>query len=326
MRCCRAVDAPLPPEVAPPGNAPPQPAHRARKSALGFYLLLFLLLLPGTLAQQRSAWAGLVWTELFVFLLPPLVLVAGSNLRALPFLRLRPAPPRLLVLGAVAGAAGTLLAAALQVTLQRVLPERWFQTFDLTHLFLGPGWKRYAMAVAATLLAPVCEEVAFRGYLLRALGARLRPWGAILAVAVLFGAVHLDPVRFIGLVALGALWGWLALRAGSIWPAIAAHAANNAVAAWSLVGEGPPDGAAEALPPFAVVAAVTSSLGIAVLAPTLVAYRRATAAPPPDDDAHAPRDPADPTAHFRWARVPAPLVAALAAGVLGLAAIALLPE
>jgi len=330
MPCCRAVDAPLPPLTAPPGSSagPDAPAGPApgRKSAVAFYLLVMLLVLPGSLAQRASSWAGLLWTELFAFLLPAAIVAAGSNLRPARYLRIRPVPRRLLVLGGVAGAAGTLLAAAIQVTLQRLLPAGWFDTFDLSHLFMGPDWERYALAALAVSVAPFCEEATFRGFLLTTLGARLRPAAAVLTTAVLFAAAHLDPVRFLGLVGLGALWGWLTLRAGSIWPAVAAHAANNAVAAWGLLSSGPVEGA-EAMPPFAVVALLTSGLGTAVLVPVLVAYRRATN-PPPAEDPLEPMDgaDADPRRRFRWRRVPGAFRWAMAAGALSLAAIALLGD
>ena len=291
---------------------------------MAFYLMVMLLVLPGSLAQRASSWAGLLWTEVFAFLLPAVLVTVGSNLRPARYLRIRPVPRRLLVLGGMAGAAGTLLAAALQVTLQRLLPAGWFDTFDLSHLFMGPDWERYALAALAVSIAPFCEEAAFRGFLLTTLGTRVRPAAAVITTAVLFAAVHLDPVRFLGLVGLGALWGWLTLRAGSIWPAVAAHAANNAVAAWGLLSSGPVEGA-EAMPSFAVVALLTSSLGLAVLVPVLAAYRRATT-PPAAGDPLEPAEAAEGSRRFRWGRVPAVLRWAVAAGALSLAAIALLGD
>ena len=105
MPSCAGVDASTPTASSRPSR-PPAPEERAR--VLRGLLALFL---PGLLAQTLHVFAGLVWSELFVFLLPALVLTTGSNLRARPYLgcALRPAP---VVLGALAGGAGTLLAMA----------------------------------------------------------------------------------------------------------------------------------------------------------------------------------------------------------------------
>ena len=53
--------------------------------------------------------------------------------------------------------------------------------------------------------------------------------------AVRFAVLHGDPVGMIARVELGALFGLLVLWTGSLWPAIAAHAANNLIGAALLV-------------------------------------------------------------------------------------------
>lgn len=321
MPCCPAVDS-TPPPVAP--SYPPTGVRPAeRKSALAFYALLVILLLPGILAQQLSSWAGLLWTELFGFLLPALVLARGSNLRTARYLKLHRVRPALILLGVTAGAAGTLLALALQATLQRLLPESWFSTFDLSRLFLGEDWKRYLLAVVTTFVAPFCEETAFRGYLLTTLCGRLTSRQALWATAVLFALVHLDPVRFLGLLALGALWSWLTLRAGSIWPAVAAHVANNALAAWDLLTTNT-SSPAQSSPSFATVVASSTALGLAVLVPVLIAFDRATKNQPSPPDPLEGEDPSDLSRHFRWQLVPTPMKLFVALGAASLALIGLL--
>ncbi len=300
-----------------PETSPSAPAQVPHKSALAFSGAVLLLLLPGLLAQQAHPVLGLAWTEIFVFLVPAWIAAAGSNLRVASYLRLGPASPAAVALGALIGAAGYLLAVALMVATQRLLPREWVHAFDLGRLFEGPVWERVALSAEAALLAPVCEEAAFRGYVQTTLALRRHTAAAIAAAAVLFAVMHLDPVRFPALVVLGVTFGWLAWRAGSIWPAVAAHAANNAVAAGLVLGVGSPP---REPPPWADVVAPLA-LGASALGLLLAAYRAATPHPPPAASAVAPREPSSAPAEFSAARVPPRLTVAAIFGLVLLGAI-----
>lgn len=88
-----------------------------------------------------------------------------------------------------------------------------------------PGF--WMVVVGAVVAAPLAEEILFRGYLQQALAATLRPVWAIAIAAAVFGAVHTLPYALpVGL--LGAFFGALAWRCGSLWPAVLAHALHNA--------------------------------------------------------------------------------------------------
>jgi membrane protease YdiL (CAAX protease family) len=92
----------------------------------------------------------------------------------------------------------------------------------------GPGW--FGIALLAVLVAPVAEEVAFRGLLYPAIRRRLRPAGAIAVTAVLFGLVHFEaPAVWAPLAILGAFLAYLVEATGSVVPAVAAHMAFNAL-------------------------------------------------------------------------------------------------
>jgi hypothetical protein len=295
----------------------PAPPPVPRKSALAFFAVLLALFLPGMLAQATLLPAGLAWTEVFAFLLPALVATAGSNLRVGPYLKLgrpRVAP---VLLGVAVGAAAYLFAGATMALAQRLLPARWVELFDPAHLFAGPAWERILLSATAVLLAPVCEEIAFRGYLQTTLALRRGPAAAIGGASFLFAAMHLDPVRFPALLALGAVFGWLAWRAGSVWPAVAAHAANNGITAGFVLALGVPEAEPAPLPDIAL----SLALGATALALLLRAYRAATPSPPPPEVAIALRDPADRSTAFSPARVPPALTATALAGVALLAAL-----
>ncbi len=109
--------------------------------------------------------------------------------------------------------------------------------------------------VSALVLAPVLEEVVFRGVIQRSiqdlLGHRVwRVWGSIVLTSVLFGVIHIGAVSWYGLpglVVLGVIFGWLYARTGRLWVAVVAHVffnALNVAMAFVLYGGGRVAGAA----------------------------------------------------------------------------------
>jgi membrane protease YdiL (CAAX protease family) len=82
---------------------------------------------------------------------------------------------------------------------------------------------------AIVLIAPVTEELLFRGILVRGLAERYGRWFAIGLVAVTFGAIHMSLWAAIPAFVAGIVLGALADRYDSIWPSLAMHASVNAV-------------------------------------------------------------------------------------------------
>lgn len=80
------------------------------------------------------------------------------------------------------------------------------------------------------VLPGVAEELLFRGYVQTRLCQRWRPMVAIGVSACIFSLAHLDPIHALGVLPLGIWLGLIAWRADSLWPAIACHVVNNAVA------------------------------------------------------------------------------------------------
>ena len=81
------------------------------------------------------------------------------------------------------------------------------------------------------LLAPVCEELVFRGAVLRAL-LRWTPrhWIAIAFSALFFALIHANPAQMPHAFLIGLLLGWLYYRTDSIVPGIVYHWVNNSIA------------------------------------------------------------------------------------------------
>jgi CAAX protease family protein len=89
--------------------------------------------------------------------------------------------------------------------------------------------------IAVAVVAPIVEEIFFRGLVLRSLERRMSTNWAVVGSAVLFGAAHLEPLQFPALFVFGLVAAVLATRSGRLGPGIWAHVAFNAVAVANLV-------------------------------------------------------------------------------------------
>ena len=86
---------------------------------------------------------------------------------------------------------------------------------------------------AVGILAPLAEEIVFRGAILRTLLAMMSKknhWVAIMISAALFGVVHGNVAQFVNALLIGLLLGWMFYRTKSIVPGILLHWVNNTVA------------------------------------------------------------------------------------------------
>ena len=93
-------------------------------------------------------------------------------------------------------------------------------------------------ALTVIVVAPVCEELFFRGFLFRVLRLRTTFWIAAALDGVLFGLVHGALVILPVLVFLGVALCWVYERTGTLFATIAIHALNNTLAYGSSTDNG----------------------------------------------------------------------------------------
>jgi membrane protease YdiL (CAAX protease family) len=121
-------------------------------------------------------------------------------------------------------------------TLGSLIPSSWLQelmpelpntaekAFDLV---LKDRWGYFIVG----LLAPLSEELVFRGAILRELLKwKENPWIGIVISAMLFSLVHMNPVQMPHAFLIGILLGWLYYRTDSIIPGVVWHWVNNTIA------------------------------------------------------------------------------------------------
>jgi membrane protease YdiL (CAAX protease family) len=94
-------------------------------------------------------------------------------------------------------------------------------------------------AALTCVVAPICEEFLFRGFIFTALRNWRGTWPAAIVTGVLFGGVHFGSAPTLDLVPLMGLGFGLCLLyryTGSLYPCFVAHSLNNSIAFGSLEG------------------------------------------------------------------------------------------
>jgi membrane protease YdiL (CAAX protease family) len=105
---------------------------------------------------------------------------------------------------------------------------------------LGSNQSTLLLLLSAALtcvVAPICEEFLFRGFIFTALRNWRGVWPAAIISGLLFGGVHAGSAPAVDLVPLAGLGFGLCLlyrATGSLYPCIAAHSLNNSLAFGSL--------------------------------------------------------------------------------------------
>lgn len=85
----------------------------------------------------------------------------------------------------------------------------------------------WLMALAAVLVAPLCEELLFRGFLYPVAKKFTGPWLAACSSALFFAAAHGNLSALLPLFLFGLLLVWIYEKTGSLWAPIAVHFCFN---------------------------------------------------------------------------------------------------
>lgn len=194
-------------------------------------LVIFLVAVPvlafvGVRLMPDREMLTVIGTFFVGALVGAIIAVAPLGRAAFPALGLRPANWKYLVFGAL----GT-LALSVGVSQFGVEPQGVKQVFELLR---EPGQLAIALLLLA-VLAPIVEEVVFRGLLY---GVIAGWWGTLwawLVSTLLFAGAHIEPAHVVMVLPLGLLFGWLRRRTDSLLPSLCAHIVNNGFALLAAV-------------------------------------------------------------------------------------------
>ena len=104
---------------------------------------------------------------------------------------------------------------------------------EITQLFgalKSPVW----FFIVGAILAPLVEEIFFRGFLFQGFRARYGWVPGLLLSSAIFGLAHLDPVALIPTFILGCLLAYLYQRSNSVWPGVIMHMLVNSLGLCSV--------------------------------------------------------------------------------------------
>lgn len=91
--------------------------------------------------------------------------------------------------------------------------------------------EKVAAFIMVCILAPILEELIFRGLILRGmLQNGINPWFSVILTAFLFGAAHMNPWQFMGAGFLGFIFGYVYWRTQSLVICVFLHFLNNFIA------------------------------------------------------------------------------------------------
>ncbi len=201
------------------------------KKAL-MYLLLFIgiQLVGGAIVPMIWQWISGTADKTIPLIITMTMVVSIITIAVFLFCRWAEVSPRwlrtrpwMVLIWSVIAALGAIIPSA---WLQEQMPElpNWMESeFDM---ILSNRWGY----VVVGLLAPLSEEIVFRGAILRKLLDTLSPWKAIALSAFFFALIHMNPVQMPHAFVIGLLLGWMYWRTGSILPGMAYHWANNSAA------------------------------------------------------------------------------------------------
>jgi membrane protease YdiL (CAAX protease family) len=98
--------------------------------------------------------------------------------------------------------------------------------FEVEGLFQS-GASPWLIFLTGIVIAPLVEEIFFRGFIYTGLREKYGWIAAALISAGLFAAVHLQPITIPPIFLMGLIFAYLYQRTESIWPAVIMHFATN---------------------------------------------------------------------------------------------------
>jgi uncharacterized protein len=200
--------------------------HKEYRPVPGWSLLIFLVAAPaiGFLVVQLLPDREML-TVLGAFfaigLLAVFVAVAPLGAAAIPALGLRDANWKYPVFGAL----GT-LALSVGVSQIGIEPQGMKQVIEVVR---EPRELVISLLLLA-VLAPIVEELVFRGLLYGWIAGRWGSLAAWIVSSLAFAAAHWEPAHIVLVLPLGLLFGWLRRRTDSLLPSLFSHIVNNGFA------------------------------------------------------------------------------------------------
>jgi sodium transport system permease protein len=189
------------------------------------FLLSFCLPTPESLRDLELL---AVATQLFVVALPALLLTKLLARSPRQTLSLRLPPLRTSLAAVLLAIVIHPAIDVLQTVVMRIYPLDNRLAQELSRMF-SAGNDLGILLLVLCLLPALCEELAFRGFILSGLNSTGRTRMAIVVSSIFFAATHAVLQQSLIAGALGIVLGYLAIQSGSVLPGMLFHAVHNAL-------------------------------------------------------------------------------------------------
>jgi membrane protease YdiL (CAAX protease family) len=178
--------------------------------------------IPGFLTAALSVDLALLGITYFRFIRPGVVSAGdlGLTTRRLP---------HYVGLGLLVGVGVLVVSALIQAAMQ-ALGVRQTQLADLSCVRDFPLIGFFAVVFAGGILAPIAEELYFRGFVFRSYLGSSGPFVAYGVTSLLFATLHLNLPALLPILVLSLIFCYAYQRTGSIIPSMVGHAVNNSAA------------------------------------------------------------------------------------------------
>ena len=121
----------------------------------------------------------------------------------------------------------------INIEIGKVLPPpAWF--WELFNKVFESDFGIYGAALKVVVMAPVIEELIFRGVIMHGLMRNYSKFTAVVVSALMFALFHLNPWQFPATFILGIVLGILMLRTRNIYLCILGHAINNGLVLFGM--------------------------------------------------------------------------------------------
>lgn len=127
-----------------------------------------------------------------------------------------------------------LTAALMYAAMQLLTFVDYTQTQENGFSQIASQWEYILAFISLVIIAPVAEEVLFRGYLFGKLRKYVPIWASILVTSLVFAVVHGQWNVGIDVFALSIVLCLLRVVTGSLWASILLHALKNGIAYYFL--------------------------------------------------------------------------------------------
>ena len=198
-------------------------------------LVLVLHFLANFFVAPEQSWSQLVTTTLILqiaLIATPACLMAIMLTRK-PLETLKLGRPSFLLTLPAAGLLAALLHPSylwLSVQIGRLYPMSPSVVEQLKPLLediaTQPLWQ---VLLLIALTPAICEELAFRGFILSGLRRMGHKWAAIALASLFFGLAHGILQQSLGAFLVGMVIGYIAVKTGSLWPGVIYHLVHNSL-------------------------------------------------------------------------------------------------